>query len=180
MNETWNPQSYDASPRRLVPCYADFYGTVGDLIRRSVRQCPSILDLGAGTGLLSGDVVERVNAGALTLQDVSGRMLAVAERRLQRFNPRLVVLDFATDFAPGTDEVIRSALAKHFDRARALGRDEDAIPAARPRMESINAPRRRCRSSGCVVPVLPTLRSTITGSASRSWRVGKWPTLIVE
>ena len=57
MISNWNPETYDAPRRRLVPCYPEFYGTAVDLISRTVGERPRIRDLGTGAGLLAAEVV---------------------------------------------------------------------------------------------------------------------------
>ena len=113
MKSNWDPSTYDAPRRRLVPCYPEFYGTFGELISRTAAERPRILDLGAGTGLLSAEVLKRVDPGSVTLQDVSASMLEQAELRLKAWKPSILNLDFANDVAPGTYDVIMSALAIH-------------------------------------------------------------------
>ncbi|WKL01736.1 hypothetical protein Q0F98_35615 [Paenibacillus amylolyticus] len=45
-------QDYDVQRKQLIPCFDDFYGIALDLME-SPLDSPRILDLGAGTGLLS-------------------------------------------------------------------------------------------------------------------------------
>lgn len=51
--------SYDDARRRLVPCFDAFYGTAVEVAAPPLRaalaagRTPEVLDLGAGTGLLS-------------------------------------------------------------------------------------------------------------------------------
>jgi tRNA (cmo5U34)-methyltransferase len=66
MSTVWNAATYDSERRRLVPCFDDFYGSAAELVTRCFPSCPRILDLGAGTGILSAAIVERVVAGRLT------------------------------------------------------------------------------------------------------------------
>ena len=61
MSKIWNASEYDISRRRLIPCYDLFYATAADLAARSLKvPSPAILDLGAGTGLLSEFVMQKV------------------------------------------------------------------------------------------------------------------------
>jgi len=93
MSKIWNASEYDLSRRRLIPCYDLFYTTAADLAARTVRdiQSPAILDLGAGTGLMSEFVMQRVGAASLYLLDESTDMTAKALVRLEQFKPRLFI-----------------------------------------------------------------------------------------
>src|SRR5688572_14227084 len=88
--QVWDPKTYDAARRRLVPDFDAFYGTAAFVVAQtasasesaSASASPRILDLGAGTGLLSEAVARCVTAPRLTLHDASASMLAVARTRL--------------------------------------------------------------------------------------------------
>jgi len=73
---------YDGLRRRLIPCFDGFYGMALDLLDFPRGASPRILDLGAGTGLLSGLVAQRLPAARLTLLDFSEEMLARARQRM--------------------------------------------------------------------------------------------------
>ncbi len=111
--ENWNAATYDAPRRRLVPCYDAFYGTPVDLVRRLAPTRPRVLDLGAGTGLLSAELVARVEVASLTLIDGSREMLAVAERRLIGQSPQVRCADLRAELPAESFDVIMSALAIH-------------------------------------------------------------------
>lgn len=111
--EVWQPENYDAPRRRLVPCYDAFYGTVAELVARWGRRQPRVLDLGAGTGLLTAEVAARVELGDVTLMDGSAAMLARAGERLANLRPQLVVADFTAPLPEGPFDVVMSALAIH-------------------------------------------------------------------
>ncbi|MFO1105495.1 MAG: class I SAM-dependent methyltransferase [Amaricoccus sp.] len=106
---------YDAMRRRLIPCFDAFYGTLIALLAEAgLPPAPRILDLGAGTGLLSALVLERFPDAALHLVDASPGML---DRARQRFAGRTGI-GFAVADMAGTDlggpwDAIVSALAIH-------------------------------------------------------------------
>ncbi len=113
MSKVWNAATYDVERRRLVPCFDEFYGTAAELVARSCSSSPRILDLGAGTGILSGVICDRVRPGRLVLLDESEQMLQRAEIRLAKFQPELVV-QLLTDVLPkGPFEGVVSAMAIH-------------------------------------------------------------------
>jgi tRNA (cmo5U34)-methyltransferase len=106
---------YDLSRRQLVPPFDDFYSTVVESIRHEPGAAIRVLDLGAGTGLLSALVARAFPRARITLVDVSPEMLGVARRRFadepERFELR--VLDYGREPLPGEYEVVISALSIH-------------------------------------------------------------------
>ncbi len=73
--------NYDGARRRLVPCFDEFYNTA---VRLLPEHTDHVLDLGAGTGLLSGFVRERFPDAYLHMMDTSEAMLAQARDRFVR------------------------------------------------------------------------------------------------
>ena len=114
MSKIWNAAEYDVSRRRLIPCYNLFYGTAAELALRTVKEKnPSILDIGAGTGLLSEHVLQNFPNAVLTLLDESSEMLSKAQIRLEHYKPRVVV-QAMTDLLPsGKFHAVISSLAIH-------------------------------------------------------------------
>lgn len=106
-------RDYDDARRRLVPCFDAFYGTVAQLVATTAKARPRVLDLGAGTGLLSEQVSAKVSLGALVVQDGSADMLALARQRLASLKPETVVSNFNDPLPAGSFDVIMSSLAIH-------------------------------------------------------------------
>ena len=71
--------SYDADRAKLIPCYDALYRRTTDLIPADPKN---ILDLGAGTGLLSVFVRNWYPKAHIHLMDVSEPMLDLAKKRL--------------------------------------------------------------------------------------------------
>ena len=117
-------QTYDRARRQLVPCFDDFYEALVSQLPFETGASLRILDLGAGTGLLSLFVSERFPNADLVLMDASPEMLRRARERfadrLDRFE--LVVADFSKELPPGRYDAVVSALAIHH-------LDDDAKPA---------------------------------------------------
>jgi tRNA (cmo5U34)-methyltransferase len=113
MSTVWNAVTYDSERRRLVPCFDEFYGTAVELVARCVSSAPRILDLGAGTGILSAAIMDHVGTGRLTLLDASAEMLQRAATRLARYHPEIVVQPLTAELPRGPFEAVVSALAVH-------------------------------------------------------------------
>jgi len=101
---------YDAVRRRVVPCFDPFY-------RHVVRMLPSaprrVLDLGAGTGLLSRMVADAHPQARLVLVDGAAEMLEHAERALGDHIEATHVQDLADPLPDGPFDAVVSAFAIH-------------------------------------------------------------------
>jgi tRNA (cmo5U34)-methyltransferase len=107
---------YTALRRRLVPRYDAFYGSAVDaLALGSTPAAPPtrILDLGAGTGLLTAWVSEAFGDARFDLLDGSAEMLAEARGRLAGVVDRVFVQDMAGALPEGPYDAVISALAIH-------------------------------------------------------------------
>jgi tRNA (cmo5U34)-methyltransferase len=82
---------YDRARRQLVPGFDRFYGAVLESIPLGELQEIRVLDLGAGTGLLSAMVAGKFPRARVTLGDLSVEMLRVARRRFAEEQGRVEV-----------------------------------------------------------------------------------------
>lgn len=108
--------SYDRDRRKLIPCYDDFYKIAIEIIPFNQDRELRVLDLGAGTGLLSSCVAERYTRAQLTLIDTSAPMLDIAKERFVNSDTTRVTfhtMDYGTEHLPGTYDLIISALSIH-------------------------------------------------------------------
>jgi tRNA (cmo5U34)-methyltransferase len=113
VTKIWDPTTYNEARRRLVPCFDGFYGTVVDLVIRCCPSAPRVLDLGAGTGILSGAIIQRLPGTQLHLLDESAGMLERATTRLANFQPKILVQPLTAPLPPGPFDAVVSALAIH-------------------------------------------------------------------
>jgi tRNA (cmo5U34)-methyltransferase len=113
MSTVWDAGTYDSERRRLVPCFDDFYSTAAELVARCCPSSPRILDLGAGTGILSSCIVSGVPVGRLVLLDASADMLQSAITRLARWRPEVVIQPLTAELPCGPFDAVVSALAIH-------------------------------------------------------------------
>ena len=104
---------YNALRRRLVPELDAFYGTAADLLALRGRAVERVLDLGAGTGILSAHVTARHPDAELVLLDGAAPMLAQARRLLAPREVSLVVADLRDGLPRGPFDAVVSALAIH-------------------------------------------------------------------
>ena len=104
---------YDAPRRRLIPPFGAFYGTAVDALGLAAAPPQRVLDLGAGTGLLSRFVRRAHPEAELTLTDGAAAMLEQAREALGDERTRYVVADLAGELPAGPWDAIVSGLAIH-------------------------------------------------------------------
>src|SRR5438874_9664153 len=107
--------SYDRARRKLVPCFDDFYRAALELLPFEHDDRFELLDLGAGTGLLSAMIAEAFPKAKLTLFDLTPEMLTIARQRLKPLGKRVrfVTADFAAAAPSKSYDAVVSALAIH-------------------------------------------------------------------
>jgi tRNA (cmo5U34)-methyltransferase len=105
---------YTSLRRRLVPGFDAFYGAavaaLGPLAEGALER---ILDLGAGTGLLTAAVADAYPDARFELLDGSPEMLAEAQQRLGERVVAVHVKDMAGELPAGPFDAVVSALAIH-------------------------------------------------------------------
>jgi tRNA (cmo5U34)-methyltransferase len=106
-------QDYDGQRRRLVPCFESFYGTAVDVLALREGPVGRVLDLGAGTGLMSEAVLDRYPQAELVLLDGAAEMLAQAAERLRGKRATRVHADLREALPDGPFDAVVSALAIH-------------------------------------------------------------------
>jgi tRNA (cmo5U34)-methyltransferase len=107
-------EEYDRQRKHIIPRLDDLYHIVADLANANVQR-PRILDLGAGTGLLTSYIHDKYPQGSFTLLDISKEMLKVARGRFKNgahFN--YVVADYMKyEFKESFDLVVSSLSIHH-------------------------------------------------------------------
>jgi tRNA (cmo5U34)-methyltransferase len=122
---------YDAQRQWVIPGIDAFYGAA---VRAAdwPGSAPEILDIGAGTGLLSALLLQRYPAASLTLLDISDQMLNIAHERFSG-NPgvRFITGDYSTGDLGGPYDLVCSALSihhlSHEDKEQLCRRIYDAL-----------------------------------------------------
>jgi tRNA (cmo5U34)-methyltransferase len=111
-------RDYDRARRQLVPGFDRFYGAALESVPFAEEQEIKVLELGAGTGLLSAMIAEIFPRSRVTLVDLSVEMLRVACRRFKREPGRFEfrTMDYARKPLPsrnGGYDLVVSALSIH-------------------------------------------------------------------
>jgi len=108
-------REYDRARRQLVPCFDDFYRTAVEQLPFPRDRAIDVIDLGAGTGLLSGFIAAAFPAVRLTLLDIAPAMLERARERFAGHSDRvrLMTADLAGLRIERSYDAIVSALAIH-------------------------------------------------------------------
>jgi tRNA (cmo5U34)-methyltransferase len=107
---------YDEQRRQLIPCYDDFYRITTDL----AVGCTSglrVLDLGAGTGLMTWHILQKRPAAVCTLVDFAEEMLNVAKKRFAgQSNVSYITGDYRkVDLGSGYDVIVSALSIHHLD-----------------------------------------------------------------
>jgi tRNA (cmo5U34)-methyltransferase len=122
---------YDSVRRRLVPDYDRFYGAVTEALERLGGDVRRVLDLGAGTGLLSAQVAGAFPDVAIEILDASEPMLEQARHRLGDVVSAVHVADMAGVLPEGPFDAVVSALAihhlEHPDKRALMGRIHEVL-----------------------------------------------------
>lgn len=107
---------YDSERRLLISPFDAFYGAAAEVAALGrTGEGTRVLDLGAGTGLLTAALADALPGARFTLLDEAPGMLAQAGERLAPLGDRVDVVqgDLVGDLPAGPFDVIASALAIH-------------------------------------------------------------------
>jgi tRNA (cmo5U34)-methyltransferase len=108
--------TYDVAIRRLVPGYDEMVEETIDVLARHLagKPAPRVLDLGAGTGRMTGAAAPRLPAARFTLLDVNAGILDEARRRLQPYLDRVAfAVGSFLDPLPASEAVVASLSLHH-------------------------------------------------------------------
>jgi len=124
-------QDYDSQREYIIPEMRQYYGAAVWAMETAIPQ-PEILDVGAGTGLLSAFLVEKFPDARLTMIDVSENMLKLAWKRFERRpGTEYIVCDYSHSELGGPYDIVCSALSIHHlspeDKRQLFGRIFSAL-----------------------------------------------------
>lgn len=74
-------KEYDANRRKFIPCFDDYYINTTAFVASNIAEPKCIVDLGAGTGLLSYFWYQHYPDAKYILVDIAGDMLGAARKR---------------------------------------------------------------------------------------------------
>jgi tRNA (cmo5U34)-methyltransferase len=107
-------EEYDGRRRTFIPCFDDLYGTSISFLSYCKKDFKSILDLGAGTGLLAKYLYDKFPDAEYILSDISVLMLDVARKRFTGLpNFSFEVNDYTKSLPIKKFDLIASALSIH-------------------------------------------------------------------
>ena len=126
-------EEYDRNRKKFIPCFDDFYNNTTRFIVSNIAKPKRILDLGAGTGLLSYFWYQYCPDTEYVLVDVADEMLNVARKRFAGIdNISYQTLDYSKGLPNEDFDVITSALSIHHlenaDKAKLFARIYDKLP----------------------------------------------------
>lgn len=108
-----NAEHYDKIRKLIIPCFDDLYNITTELAD-SDKKSPKILDLGAGTGLLTKYLFEKFPAAEFTLIDLSEEMLKIAKNRFKESESfEYIVADYSQYYFDDNFDIIISSLSIH-------------------------------------------------------------------
>lgn len=126
-------KEYDGNRRKFIPCFDDFYKNTTEFIASNIDSPKQIIDLGAGTGLLTYFWYQKFPDSEYVLVDIADEMLNVARKRFDGIDTISYQVENYIHELPttGFDTVI-SALSIHHleddDKIELFARIYDSLP----------------------------------------------------
>lgn len=127
-------QEYDANRKKFISCFDDYYENTTKFIVSNIKKPKRVLDLGAGTGLLSYFWYQQCSQAEYVLVDIADEMLNVARKRFDGIDSiSYQVLDYSKELPSGDFDVITSALSIHHleneDKQKLFAQIYDKLPS---------------------------------------------------
>lgn len=105
---------YDRKRRKFIPCFDDFYINSTNFISSNIDAPKRIIDLGAGTGLLSYFWYQHYPTAEYILIDIAEDMLDIARKRFEGIeNVSYQVNDYTANLPGDNFDTVLSALSIH-------------------------------------------------------------------
>ena len=125
---------YDGNRRKFIPCFEDFYNDTTAFIASNIAEPKRVIDLGAGTGLLTYFWYQQYPNSEYVLVDIADEMLQVAQKRFHGIKTiSYQIANYTDGFPIGCFDTVISALSVHHlddaGKARLFSRIYDALPA---------------------------------------------------
>lgn len=124
---------YDANRKKFIPCFDDYYISTTKFIASNIAEPKRVLDLGAGTGLLSYFWYRHFPTSEYVLVDIADDMLQAARKRFAGIDTvSYQVADYSGEMPAQDFDVIVSALSIHHlenrDKEKLFERIYDKLP----------------------------------------------------
>ena len=126
-------QEYDANRKKFIPCFDDYYISTTKFIASNIAVPKRVLDLGAGTGLLSYFWYCHFPATEYVLVDIADDMLQIARKRFSGIDTvSYQTVDYSKELPVQDFDAIVSALSIHhlenMDKEKLVKRIYDKLP----------------------------------------------------
>ena len=106
-------KKYDEGRRCFIPCFDDYYVRSVSLLKKLKPTAAKVVDLGAGTGLLTKEMYLLYPEASFTLIDLSDDMLDVARQRFKGLGQFEYLMEDYTSNLPVDADIFCSALSIH-------------------------------------------------------------------
>ena len=107
-------EKYDQNRAKFIPCFNDFYNGTTEFVASCIKEPKRVLDLGAGTGLLSYYWYQKFPKSNYILVDIAEDMLKIAKERFGGLaNVSYQTADYSKQLPDGEFDAIISALSIH-------------------------------------------------------------------
>lgn len=127
-------KEYDVNRKNFIPCFDDYYENTTKLITSNIDVPKRVLDLGAGTGLLTYYWFKECKTTEYVLVDIAEEMLEISQKRFAGLdNISHQVMDYTKQLPDGKFDTIISALSIHhlddIEKNELFYRIYEALPA---------------------------------------------------
>ena len=126
-------EEYDSNRRKFIPCFDDFYKNTTEFIVSNIEKPKQIVDLGAGTGLLTYFWYRQCPNSKYVLVDIADEMLKVARKRFDGIeNISYQIENYIYKLPDILFDTVISALSIHHledkDKRKLFARIYDSLP----------------------------------------------------
>ena len=127
-------EEYDSGRKKFIPCFDDFYQTTTKFITSNIKKPQRIVDLGAGTGLLTYYWYQQYPTAEYVLVDIADEMLNVARKRFHQLgNITYCVENYINKLPDDFFDTVISALSIHHledeEKMKLFERIYDRLPS---------------------------------------------------
>ena len=144
----WNTsaaaEAYDQAAPAIHPYYETIQDQILDRLPFARDEAVLLVDLGGGSGRLAERTLQRFGRACVVLVDQSEPFLALAERRLRPFTPRVRFVqrrlqeDWMSDLSAAPDVIVSTSAIHHLDPTEKRALFAYCFAALKPRGLFIN------------------------------------------